>query len=187
MDRRPGFRSMSASHRYRPVSVWIACLLVIGALLASCRPRGPVAIDYGADFGDYCTMMITDPRYGTELVTDTGKVYTFDSIECMVGFMIEGPVAADRVHSLWVSDFANPGTLIRAEEAYYLQSGSLRSPMAVNITAFARRQDLDAIRVDHDGLELVFADLASVVRASGFLGREAAERLHEAPSHEGER
>ena len=176
-----------AAFRHRPPLLWLASLLVVGSVLASCKPSGPVAIDYGSEFGDFCTMMIPDPRYGSEIVTDTGKTYKFDSIECMVGFMIQGSVASDHIDSLWVSDFANPGTLIRAEEAYYLKSGTLRSPMAVNITAFARRQDLDVIRADHDGLELVFADLPNVVRASGFLGREAAEHLHETPLHEGER
>jgi copper chaperone NosL len=167
-----------------PLCLSLAAALV---LLSACKPQGPVAIDYGAEFGEFCTMMITDQRYGAELITDTGKHYTFDSIECLIGFTITGPVEADHIDSLWVTDFANPGTLIPAEDAYYLQSGSLRSPMAVNLTAFASHNDLETIKVDHDGLEIVFADLANVVRASGFLGREEAEHAHEAPLHEGER
>lgn len=170
---------LRSARRRRGALARCAGLLALLLLLAACKPQGPIAIDYGAEYGEYCTMMITDPRYGAELITDTGKHYTFDSIECLIAYTIRGPVPADQIASLWVTDFAQPGILIPADEAFYLQSASLRSPMAVNLTAFARQQDLEAIKVDHDGLEISFADLSNVVRASGFLGREEALHAHE--------
>lgn len=154
----------------------LGLLAVVGLLLAACGAPKPVAIRYGEQVGDYCGMMITDPRYGSQIVTRTGKTYTFDSVECLVGFMLDGGVPAGDIHSVWVTDFAAPGTLIPAEEAYYLKSPSLRSPMAVNLTAFARKHDLEEAKVAFEGLELAYADLANVVRQSGFLNFGHGER-----------
>lgn len=112
-------------------------------------------------------MIIADPRYGAELITKKGKVYKFDSVECMVAYMVynlkEGEVAA-----AYVTDFAHPKKLIPAEQAFYLQSVGLRSPMSLGITAFASKKDLEAFKEQYDGLELLWTDLPNVIRESGF-------------------
>nr|AWJ66274.1 nitrous oxide reductase maturation protein, outer-membrane lipoprotein NosL [uncultured bacterium] len=149
-------------------------------LLTACDGPTAVEIRYNEASGAYCGMFISDPRYGAEVVSKTGKHYFFDSIECLVAFLIEGEdVSADQLHSAWVSDFANPGTLIKAEEAYYFKSGQLRSPMAVNITAFAKRQDLEAAKSQFEGLQLVYTDLPNVVRESGLMQRVAGVHSNE--------
>ena len=158
-------------------------LLGLFTLTACVRPK-PVAINYNEATGAYCGMFVSDPRYGSEIVTTTGKTYVFDSVECMVAFLLEGEeVPSDKLHSAWVSDFANPGTLINAEEAYYLKSGVLRSPMAVNITAFAKKQDLENAKAEYEGLELSYADLPNIVRESGLMQRvnDHMESLHGNP------
>ncbi|HFB39308.1 MAG TPA: nitrous oxide reductase, partial [Oceanithermus sp.] len=117
---------------------FLPLLLVLVALLAACRPKGPVPIEYGQDICAFCKMIIADPRYGAELITKKGKVYKFDSVECMVAFMMYDLKPED-VAAAYVTDFAHPGKLIPAEEAYYLQSTGLRSPMSLGITAFATK------------------------------------------------
>jgi len=57
-------------------------------LFAGCRPKGPVAIEYGQDICAFCKMIIADPRFGAEVITKTGKVYKFDSVECMVAHIM---------------------------------------------------------------------------------------------------
>jgi len=126
-----------------------------------------VPIEYGQDICAFCKMIIADPRYGAELITKKGKVYKFDSVECMVAFMMY-ELDPEDVAAAYVTDFAHPGKLIPAEEAYYLQSTGLRSPMSLGITAFSSKKDLEKIKEQADGLELLWQDLPNVVRESGF-------------------
>jgi copper chaperone NosL len=104
-------------------------------------------------------MRIADPRFGSELVTVRGKVYKFDSVECLVAFSKRGDVAAADVHSLWVSDFANPGRLIDARSARYLRSDEIHSPMGLNALAFGAPADLEAARRQHQGEILSWEEL----------------------------
>jgi len=142
-------------------------LLLLLALFAGCRPKGPVAIEYGQDICAFCKMIIADPRFGAEVITKTGKVYKFDSVECMVAHIMYD-LGFDNVEAAYVTDFANPGKLIPAEEAYYLQSTRLRSPMSLGIAAFSSKKDLEKLKAEVDGLELLWKDLPNVIRESGF-------------------
>lgn len=46
----------------------------------SCQQSGPKDFLLGSDQCDNCKMTITDIKYGTELITEKGKVYKFDDI-----------------------------------------------------------------------------------------------------------
>ncbi len=113
-------------------------LLVAAALLAAACRRGPRPVAYGHDTCAYCRMEISDARYAAELVTHTGKVYTFDSIECLVSYYrgLSG-AARDEVETLWVSDYTRPGTLISATTASYLRTPGPGSPMGRGMLAVA--------------------------------------------------
>lgn len=134
-------------------------------LLAACTP-GPEPIHYGEDACDHCRMTIADERYGAELVTGTGKIYKFDSIECLAGFLQEDGVAEDEVHSLWVTDFSSPTGLVPADEAFYLHSTNLRSPMGMNLTAFGGGITREAVRDSFGGEVLSWQDVRQKVRAA---------------------
>jgi len=54
-------------------------------LLLSCS-TGSQPINYGKDNCDFCKMTIMDQKFGTEIVTKKGKIYKFDSDECMRNF-----------------------------------------------------------------------------------------------------
>ena len=55
-------------------------------LFAACSPQ-PRPIEYGTDLCDFCRMTIVDKQHAAELVTDKGRVYKFDAIECMVNYL----------------------------------------------------------------------------------------------------
>jgi len=109
-------------------------------------------ISYGQEDCASCRMRITDRKFGAELVTVTGKTYVFDAPECMLGFVRTGTtVRADDVHSLWVTDFVRPGTLIDARAAYYLESEMIHSPMGMNTAAFGAASDRDRAALSFPG------------------------------------
>lgn len=150
-----------------------AAALVISLLVAGCSAPKPVPMVIGQDVCAFCAMLISDSRYPAQLVTSTGKAYKFDSIECMLGFVHEGEVAQDQIHSLWVTDFNDPSKLLKVEEARYLRSGQLRSPMGLNVTAFRTLKELEDVRAQVGGIEVRYADLTDMVVESGMIERLA--------------
>lgn len=107
--------------------------IALALLLAACD-AAPVPIAYDQDSCDYCRMQISDPRYGGELITRTGKVHKFDSVECLAAFYAALPESAT-VRSLWVSDYRKPGTLIPARQALYIHHRGPGSPMGRGLLA----------------------------------------------------
>lgn len=109
--------------------------LVFGLLLLAACEVGPKPINYGSDSCDYCSMTIVDRQHAAEMVSEKGKAFKFDAIECMLNYdreHAEIPVAL-----YLTADFDNPGKLIDATTATYLQSEALPSPMGANLSAFS--------------------------------------------------
>ncbi|HEX2778353.1 MAG TPA: nitrous oxide reductase family maturation protein NosD [Gemmatimonadaceae bacterium] len=149
-----------------------AALLAL-LLLGACVRGGPKAIDYADASCDYCRMVISDPRYGAELVTTTGKVHEFDSIECLASYYAQAREAT--VRSVWVSDFARPGTLISAATATFVRASGPASPMGKGLTAFAPGTDSATIERASGGTPtLRWDDVLALVK------REATVATHDA-------
>ncbi len=110
---------------------WLA-----GALLvAACGAPRPAAFHYGEDLCAHCHMTVADPSYAAQLVTTTGKVYRFDDIGCLAEFENGGTVEPEMIHSRWVNRFLSPDSMLIAEEAVFLHSPSLHSPMGHGLAA----------------------------------------------------
>ncbi len=104
-------------------------------LLQGCNFE-PEKINYGEDKCAHCEMNIVESQFGTELITDKGRYYKFDSIECLAAYIIHNKLSKEDIHSLWVTDYNNTGNLMNAKNAYYLHSKNLRSPMGMYLSAY---------------------------------------------------
>lgn len=138
-------------------------LALITFLFIGCS-KEPKPISYGEDECEFCKMIVMDKRYGSEMVTAKGKVYFFDSIECLVGFIDNMKMTNSHYHSLWVSNYADPGKIIDAEKAVYLKNDLLRSPMGLNVLAVESDVQLKPILREYSGTKLGFNDLFKLVR-----------------------
>ena len=87
-------------------------------------------------------MKITDRRFGAELVTKTGKIYKFDSLDCMVPFSLE---RRDSTKSLYVVDALRTGALIPVEQANFVEVSKLRSPMGIGVLASSDIAELERL------------------------------------------
>ena len=135
------------------------------ALVASCSPPEPIPIDYGNAQCVACKMVVSDTRFGAELVAKTGKTFVFDSPECLFGWYQSAKVlpVAD-VHSLWVTDHAHPATLIDAAKSFYLHSEELQSPMSMNVAAFAIEADLKNGLARYGGEQLSYQQVMDMAK-----------------------
>lgn len=127
-----------------------AIILLFILLAAGCSME-PEPIDYGMDECVYCRMIISEHQFGAVLVTSRGRSEKFDAVECMGAFILDGMIEEDNVHSLWTTDFENPGTLIDATEALYLHSPNLTSPMGLNVSAYSSEEFANEMLRRYDG------------------------------------
>ncbi len=131
-----------------------AILMIAVAMLSACEPK-PEAIDWGKEECAHCKMNIADKRFAAQLLTTKGKAYKFDAIECLAGYLNDKKIAKADIHSLWVMDYDNPGTLfLPAQKSFFLQSPQFQSPMSLNLAAFANSKAVQAALQKFGGNEL---------------------------------
>jgi copper chaperone NosL len=118
----------------------LAAVPLLGAL-QGCTAGAPRAIAIGRDQCANCRMVVSDPRYATELVTAKGRTLAFDSIECLATFVLRNDAspAVDRlaIGSLWVAAHPAPNALMPAEQGWFQREEGPGSPMGKGLTAFA--------------------------------------------------
>ncbi len=139
--------------------------LVIGGL-GSCTP-GPRPIDYGTDACHFCRMTIVDRQHAAEMVTDKGKVYKFDAVECMVNSREE--IGADNIALYLCNHYEAPGELIDATTAGFLVSEAMPSPMGANLTAYATIEAATAARQEHGGEVFNWEALLSYLKSKHYV------------------
>jgi copper chaperone NosL len=134
---------------------------VILLLAAGCS-HGPEPIVYGQDLCDHCQMVIMDERFGAELVTSKGRIYRFDAVECLAAYVLEHQ--PDAIHSMWVTDFDDPGQLIPLEAAFFVHSAAVQSPMGMNLLAFGKAVDTVSVQNRFRGEILDWDGVLALVR-----------------------
>lgn len=125
--------------------------LILLLFLASCAIE-PQPINYGQDACHYCKMNIVDSQHAAQFVTEKGKCYKFDAIECMLNQMKEFDEAPIALYL--VSDYSNPGELTDATTATYLISDAIPSPMGAFLTAFETQEKAVLTHEETNGLLL---------------------------------
>lgn len=123
-------------------------LLVVLLTISSCN-TGPQSIDYGNDGCHFCKMTIVDKIHASELITDKGKVMKFDATECMLNFISENKELP--IGSLLTNYYEAPTEFITAQEATFLISKNLPSPMGANLTAFKTKKSAEKILAEKGG------------------------------------
>ncbi|QHT68333.1 hypothetical protein GXP67_17635 [Rhodocytophaga rosea] len=130
-----------------PLKIYVGLTSIL--LLIACQ-SGPEPIAYGSDNCHHCKMTISDNRYGSELVTQKGKVYKFDSIECMAQYLDENEAGAS-AKTLLATDYKNPGQFIEVSKAIFLQSEQMPSPMGMFLTAFSDQETASQFAAEKSG------------------------------------
>lgn len=140
--------------------------------LAGCAPSGPRAIRIGEEECAHCRMRISEERFAAQLHNDRGRVWVFDSIECLVEWAQQAEdIPEDRVAGWWVTDFEAPGNWLDATGAAYLRSDGLRSPMGLGLSAYAGAPAARAQQGAHGGDVLDWAGVRELVAATPVRGQ----------------
>lgn len=129
---------------------------------------GPRALVAGTDSCEYCRMTVSDVRFGAEVVARTGRVHTFDSIECAAAWILSAPQASAN-RGIWVADYGS-GSLIPADSALFVEGGTLRSPMGRGIVAFPASVGAETLAARYGGRILRWIEVTDAIRTRGIPG-----------------
>ena len=141
----------------------ILITLIIAVLLISCSVS-PEPLRYGQDACFTCKMTLMDKKFGAELVTHKGKIYKFDDMNCMVNFYNSGVEPEDNIANRLVIDFGNPGVLVNAQEALYIKSDQIRSPMGGQVAAFSNPDQLNQSNKEWKGILLGWGEVVTTYK-----------------------
>lgn len=136
----------------------------VAVIAVACSKPGPTPVPLGTTACEHCHMTIADPRFAAELVSRTGKVFYFDDAGCLARFAVSGAMPPERVHSAWVTDFRAPGTLVPAQDALYLHTDQVQTPMGYNLLAVPRAA-ADSLQAALGGTLLDWAQVLAEARA----------------------
>ncbi len=125
----------------------LGILIVLYLFACSAEPK---PINYGHDNCQFCDMTIMDNKYAAEVVTNKGKIYKFDAIECMI-WHIDRSAKQEYAYRL-ISDYSNPGELINAEQSIYLVSKNLPSPMGAFLSGFSSEKEAKLTMEEKGGM-----------------------------------
>jgi copper chaperone NosL len=127
-------------------------------LILACSPS-PEPIEYGIDNCAYCQMTIVDKQYGAELVSDKGKIYKYDAIECMVHHQKTEKMMSMPHHLNYITAFDMPGTLHPADSVVIIRSKALPSPMGMFLTAFTDHGNATSVLHGQGAIRLSYREL----------------------------
>lgn len=119
----------------------------ITLVLTACISKQPQNVRLHTDECEYCKMVISDPQFVSQMVSDKGKSYKFDSVECMAAFAVQNGDKTDQ-SAFYVSNYQNPDEWIPLEEAEIYQSEEVRSPMGLSLIAIKKEEDIQTVLGD---------------------------------------
>ena len=134
--------------------------LALCALTACTIEQSPIV--YGKDACHFCKMNIVDKQHAAEIVTQKGKAYKYDAIECMIRDVLKRDET--EIALFLITDYYNPGKLVDATKALYLISENLPSPMGANLTGFESKNKAEETQKEKSGTLYSWDELKRVFK-----------------------
>jgi copper chaperone NosL len=115
-------------------------LLLMLLFAAACSPKNQEPqlpeIHYGLDVCDSCGMTLDDPRFASATLLKNGEYHKFDDIGDMIVHHMDHP---DQQVAAWFVHDRDSEEWLNAEDAFYVVSTEIQSPMGHGIFAFKDR------------------------------------------------
>ena len=127
-------------------------------VLNSCNPESKPIV-YGEDKCEFCRMSIVDQRFGGEIVTQKGKVYKYDAVECMVNYIDKHVEDESKLKLVLTNSYDSPGKLTDVNLCYYLISSNMPSPMGMFLNPFKSLEAATVTQKEQSGAILNWKEL----------------------------
>jgi copper chaperone NosL len=129
-------------------------LSIVLASIAGCErsvAEGPPSIRLGDSVCAQCNMIISDERWATATMVEGprgSEARLFDDFNCQVNFEVENPDAT--ILARW-SHSHTTGAWVPTEDAFFLVSQNLRTPMGSSVAAFASVDEVNRAKAEFSG------------------------------------
>lgn len=125
----------------------LSSLFVFVVILAACGTDEirPVDLEVG-DMCSFCRMAISERPFAAELIDNDGEAHKFDDIGCMLRYK---EASGKPFQATFVTDYESR-MWMRAEDAYFVRSTSIKTPMGSGLIAYATAAKAgdDSVRFD---------------------------------------
>lgn len=113
--------------------------LIVLTFLAACGENdGPVKVHFDRDSCELCRMIISDPKFTSQIRGPSGRVHKFDDIGNAMHWLKAMPFVDDSAIQIWVADYEastrEKVVWLDARKVFY-QGGKI-SPMDFNYGAY---------------------------------------------------
>lgn len=122
----------------KKLKVLLKCIpLFLLFIFVGCGSSGgdlrPPELMLGSDTCEECGMLVSDAKYAAATLTEDGHSHKFDDLAEM--FVFQAKHADETVQAWFVHDY-DTEIWIRGEQAFYVQSPQIQSPMNYGVVAF---------------------------------------------------
>ena len=165
-------------------TLFLSLLLLFVILSAACGGAAtaeltPPTIHYGEDICEFCGMIMSDERYAAGYLTEAGEERIFDD----VGGMFQAHLQMqEEVAAFFVHDYEDV-VWLRAEEAHYVLSEDLATPMLFGLAACATEQRAERLAGEVGGTVLTFDEVMNHYREHSAMTGEAGLDQHDHDHH----
>ena len=143
------------------MKLWLLLILLFALVLSGCASQGseprPPTIHYGEDVSAGCGMIISDPRFATAALPRDGDPLLFDDIGDYLSYSQSHHLVP---RAVFVHDFQTKDWL-RADEAWYLLSPNIHTPMGSGLAAFAQEATARQFQAKESGEVLNWSSVTS--------------------------
>ena len=157
----------------------VLLMLLMAGCAAGASIDEPPEIIYGEDECDRCRMIINDARYAAAYMTEDGQARRFDDIGGMLLHHVENE---EDVHLFWVHDFESE-VWVKADEATYVVSDGLETPMGFGIVALNSREEAEALAAENGGEVFTFSRLMDEAARGRLMPAHAHGQGHGSDQH----
>jgi copper chaperone NosL len=133
-------------------------ILISLTFFVSCSNE-PQPIKYGSDDCAGCKMTIMDEKFGAEVITNKGKIFKFDDIGCMIGYLKNENISDSEISKKLVIDYLQKNSFINANDAVYYVGEDVHSPMNGNAAAFSNKEAALKFQNGKQGIIMVWNEL----------------------------
>lgn len=122
----------------------ISMLGIIIGTTSSCQTQER-PFQAGKDHCHMCKMTIMDTRFGAQLITQKGKLFLFDDVVCLAGFIKTDFLEKKDIRKIVVADYVEKDKLIAMEKAWFYVSPEIKSPMGGQAAAFDEKSKAESV------------------------------------------
>jgi copper chaperone NosL len=123
----------------------------------SCSQAGPKPIRLNKDECAYCKMTVSHAPFAAQIMTAKGRQYVFDDLACMAIYIKENP--QEKGSEFFIADFTKPASFLNVNQAKFISSDSLRSPMRGNMAAFSTTESMNEYINHYHAKEITWSSL----------------------------